>query len=299
MGDTMMTETVPAGGQLYQVRGNNLCLYRAGGGGPTVVFIPGAGMFGLGYYNLHRRTAAVATSVLYDRGGTGWSDEVALPRAAADVATELRDLLLAAGLPGPYVFVAHSLGGIYARRFAQLFPALVAGLLLLDPAHEDYPANEPEAARKAAEAWKNQPMPEFTPEVLEGYRPILGAMYAEWPADIQGPLIDRHLVRFKAGLLESGNVDAIYDEVRNGGSIPVVPTIVYTALGIDATQLAFNTEEVVRAQNQAKLVTNTAYVRAVPGAEHRVLEDASHVAIHTQYPDEVMRGIGDLLARIA
>ena len=35
----------------------------------------------------------------------------------------------------------------------------------------------------------------------------------------------------------SANVDAIYDEVRNGGAVPVVPTIVYTALGIDATQL--------------------------------------------------------------
>jgi pimeloyl-ACP methyl ester carboxylesterase len=292
-----MTDTIPAGGQLYDVGGRSLSLYRAGTGRPTVVFLPGAGMFGLGYYNLQQRTAAFATSVLYDRGGTGWSDDVSLPRAARDVARELHDLLAAAGLPGPYVFVAHSLGGIYARRFAQLYPADVAGFLLLDPAHEDYAANEPEVARKAAEAWKNQPMPEFTPEMLEGYRPILGAMYAEWPAEVREPLIDRHITRFKAGLLESANVDAIYDEVRNGGAVPVVPTIVYTALGIDATQLAFNSEEVVRAQNQAKLVTNTAYVESVPGAEHRVLEDASHVMIHTQHADEVMRALSDVIAR--
>jgi pimeloyl-ACP methyl ester carboxylesterase len=295
----MMTEIIPAGGQRYQVGSNNLCLYRAGSGRPTVVFLPGAGMFGLGYHNLHQRTAAFATSVLYDRGGTGWSDEVPLPRSAAEVARELRDLLAAAGLPGPYVIVAHSLGGIYARRFAQLFPADVAGFLLLDPAHEDYAANEPEAARKAAEAWKDKPMPEFTPEMLEGYRPILGAMYAEWPAEVREPLIDRHIARFKAGLQESGNADAIYEEVRAGGPVPVVPTIVYTALGIDATQLAFNTEEVVRAQNQAKLITNMAYVKSVPGAENRVLEDASHVMIHTQCTDEVMRGLRDVLARAA
>jgi hypothetical protein len=38
---------------------------------------------------------ARATSVLYDRGGTGWSDPAALPRTAAEVATELHDLLRA------------------------------------------------------------------------------------------------------------------------------------------------------------------------------------------------------------
>ena len=293
----MMTETIPAGGQLYQVGNYGLCLYRTGSGRPTVVFLPGAGMFGLGYYNLHQRTAAFATSVLYDRSGTGWSDDVSLPRSAGDVARELHDLLAAADLPGPYVFVAHSLGGIYARRFAQLFPREVAGLLLLDPAHEDYSANEPEVARQAAEAWKNQPMPEFTPEMLEGYRPILGAMYAAWPAEVREPLIDRHITRFKAGLLESGNVDAIYDEIRHGGAVPVVPTVVFTALGIDATQLAFNSEEVVRAQNQAKLVTNTAYVESVPGAEHRVLQEASHVMIHTQHADEVIGALRDVIAR--
>jgi pimeloyl-ACP methyl ester carboxylesterase len=35
------------------------------------------------------------------------------------------------------VLAGHSLGALYARRFAQLFPADVAGLLLIDPGHED------------------------------------------------------------------------------------------------------------------------------------------------------------------
>jgi hypothetical protein len=122
-------------------------------------------------------------------------------------------------------------------------------------------------------------------------------MYAEWPAEVREPVVDRHITRFKAGLLESGNVDAIYDEVRGGGPVPVVPTIVYTALGIDAMQLAFNSEEVVRAQNQAKLATNIAYVKSVPGAENRVLEEASHVMIHTQYADEVIGALRDVIAR--
>ena len=115
---------------------------------PVVVFLPGGGMFGLGYFNIHTLVSELTTSVVYDRAGTGWSDPIPLPRSAAEVAEELRTLLLTADLPGPYLFVAHSLGGLYARRFAQLFPADVAGFLLLDPAHEDYSANEPEIARR-------------------------------------------------------------------------------------------------------------------------------------------------------
>jgi pimeloyl-ACP methyl ester carboxylesterase len=104
-------------------------LYASGTGGPAVVVLPGGGLTGLGYLNLHEQVSQFATSVLYDRAGTGWSDHVPLPRSATEVTDELRLLLRVAGVPAPYVFVGHSLGGIYARRFAQRFPADVAGLL--------------------------------------------------------------------------------------------------------------------------------------------------------------------------
>lgn len=297
---TQQAIEVPSIGRHYEVGGRRFYLHQSGDGRPVVVILPGAGMFGLGYYNIQSKVAELTTSVLYDRGGTGWSDAVALPRSAAAVVEELRNLLRAADLPGPYLFIAHSLGGLYARRYAQLYPDEVAGLLLLDPAHEDFEANQPEVARQAAEEWKKQPMPEFTREMLEGYRPILEGMYAEWPAELRAPLIDKHLdpVKYKTGLLEASNVDALNEEMRAGGPTPTVPVIIYTAMGMDPTQLAFSTEEVIRAQNQAKLTTNLAYIRTVPGAENRVLEDASHLMIHTRRPDAVLQGVRDLLARI-
>ncbi|WP_238570318.1 alpha/beta fold hydrolase [Streptomyces inhibens] len=82
--------------------------------------------------------------MLYDRAGTGWSDEIELPRTATEDADELRSLLRAVGVPVPYLLVGHSLGGAYVRRFAQLFPDEVAGLLLLEPSHEDWDAYLPE-----------------------------------------------------------------------------------------------------------------------------------------------------------
>src|SRR6516164_5963693 len=129
--------------RFYDVGGRQLMLYASGSGGPVVVFLPGGGVTGLGYLNLHEQASRFTTSVLYDRAGTGWSDQAELPRSATDVTDELRSLLRVASVPAPYVFVGHSLGGIYGRRFAQRYPADVAGLLFLDPGHEDYTTQLP------------------------------------------------------------------------------------------------------------------------------------------------------------
>jgi pimeloyl-ACP methyl ester carboxylesterase len=297
---TPPVQDLPPVGRRYDVDGRRLYLHQSGTGRPVVVFLPGAGAFGLSYFNVHDRVAELTTSVLYDRAGTGWSDDVEWPRTAKAVVEELHALLRAAGLPGPYVFVGHSLGGLFARRFAQLFPNDVAGLLLLDPAHEDFEANLPEVARKASEAWKSQPTPEFTPEMIEAYRPILSGMYASWPPDLREAMVTRHLgpARVKTGLVEANNAQQLYDEVRHGGPVPPVPTIVYTAMGIDPAQVVFSSEEVVRAQNQGKLITNEAFARSIPGAESRVLADAGHAMLHIQGLDAVVEGARDLLTRI-
>jgi hypothetical protein len=65
-----------------------------------VVFLPGAGLVGLDSLNIHERVVEVTTSVLYDRAGTGWSDQVELPRSAGEVVVELDEVLRAAGVPG-------------------------------------------------------------------------------------------------------------------------------------------------------------------------------------------------------
>jgi pimeloyl-ACP methyl ester carboxylesterase len=59
------------------------------------------------------------------------------------IRNELQKLLEITDVPTPYVLVGHSLGGLYARHFAQFFPKEIAGLALLDPAHEDYDAFMP------------------------------------------------------------------------------------------------------------------------------------------------------------
>lgn len=79
---------------------------------------------------------------MYDRPGTirytsppaltTRSTPVAMPRTLPGMVSDLRTLLRKAGIPGPYLLVAHSYGGMILRLFAQTHPSDVAGLVLVD-----------------------------------------------------------------------------------------------------------------------------------------------------------------------
>jgi pimeloyl-ACP methyl ester carboxylesterase len=86
----------------------------------------------------------------YDRPGTlrytnpvaitDRSSPVPMPRTAKDVVDDLHAVLAAAHVPGPYVLVAHSLGGLFARLYAQTYPDQVRALLFLDSFPVEIPA---------------------------------------------------------------------------------------------------------------------------------------------------------------
>ena len=89
--------------------------------------------------------AAFARVCAYDRPGTildldhrSRSDLVPMPRSAGDIVADLHALLSAAALPGPYVLVGHSFGGLVVRLYAATYPDEVAGLVFVDAVHEVY-----------------------------------------------------------------------------------------------------------------------------------------------------------------
>jgi pimeloyl-ACP methyl ester carboxylesterase len=288
--------TTPPLGRLYEVDGRRLWLHRSGSGGPAVVFLPGASAVGLDYLNVHDEAAKLTTSVLYDRGGTGWSDPAELPRTAAEVATELRDLLRAADVPGPYVLVAHSLGGAYARRFAQLFGDQVAGVLYLDAFYELTDDYMPERLHLAT---VRQPSP--GPLQLALMRPFMRRMYrrmfASWPEPVRGQLTERHLSPqwWQAGVRERSNMAQLADELRGGGNVPDTPLIAITSLGIDPGMRLLMSGKTLREMNEAKLRLYTTLAGSVTQGENRVLDDARHSTITTDHPGVVVQAIRDLL----
>jgi len=90
----------------------------------------------------------------YDRAGEGRSDKPNQPQTPDAVVADLHRLLELEGIPGPYVLVGASLGGIYVRRFALRYPDLTAGIVLVDSSHEEqynhYAAISPALAERYA-----------------------------------------------------------------------------------------------------------------------------------------------------
>ncbi len=261
-------------------------------------------MIGLDFLNVHNQVSQFTTSVLYDRAGTGWSDQVALPRSAAEVTDELRSLLLVAGVPAPYLLVGHSLGGAYARRYAQRFPDEVAGLLLLEPAVEDFAAHMPkqttlEKLRGVASTLR------LALHYRTVSRDLFQRMFTQWPDSARKPLIEYHLATLRKTFQEwplSERTDeqrsGLLKELSNGGNLPDVPLIVLTALGIDPSMELMISKSYLRKMNDGKRVVYTALAESVPRGEYREVENAGHSTIHTDRPDTVVQAIRDLLDRV-
>ena len=73
----------------------------------------------------------------YDRGGYAWSDPGPMPRSFDQLNLELHTALQKAGVQGPYVLVGQSYGGFVVRAYAERYRNEVAGVVLVDAAHEN------------------------------------------------------------------------------------------------------------------------------------------------------------------
>ncbi len=107
-------------------------------GEPTVVFDSGAGEDHTPWQarNVQQAIAQTHLTVSYDRAGLGQSDESNLPKTAVEQSKQLHALLQNSALPAPYLLVSHSLAGLNARVFADLYPDEVYGVVFVDSSHE-------------------------------------------------------------------------------------------------------------------------------------------------------------------
>jgi pimeloyl-ACP methyl ester carboxylesterase len=121
-------------GRLVDVGGYRLHLSCTGTGAPTVVLLNGLGETSPLWARVNPVIAVTTRVCAYDRAGQGWSDDSPNPADATSAATDLHRLLTAAGESGPFVLAGHSSGGVHALTYTHLYPADVAGVVLLDSA---------------------------------------------------------------------------------------------------------------------------------------------------------------------
>jgi pimeloyl-ACP methyl ester carboxylesterase len=134
--------------------GRRMYLRCAGRGGPTVILESGihdssdvwtlsdAKPPVVGSPAVFRGVARFTHVCMYDRPGTirytnpprltTRSSSAAMPRTLQSMGADLHALLHKAGVPGPYVLVGHSYGGLIVRYYAQRYPRDAAGMVLVD-----------------------------------------------------------------------------------------------------------------------------------------------------------------------
>lgn len=125
--------------KLVKANGHNFNVYLKGfenrkPNTPAIIFENGMGV-DLGNWNTVIEQISKFSPVLaYDRASVGKSEKVFQMPTVKVVAENLKAILHTLDIPPPYILVGHSMGGLYVRAYAGLFPKDVAGLVFIDPA---------------------------------------------------------------------------------------------------------------------------------------------------------------------
>jgi pimeloyl-ACP methyl ester carboxylesterase len=127
---------VSATGGLVDVGGHRLRVDCRGTGLPTVLMDAGLSQPMRTWGTIPAGVAGFTRVCTYDRAGVGESDRGPRPRTSRDIVDELDRLVANAPIPGPYVVVGHSFGGLNMRLFAIRHPGEVVGIVLVDASHE-------------------------------------------------------------------------------------------------------------------------------------------------------------------
>jgi len=137
-----------APGLLVDIGGRRINLHCMGSGAPTVILMAGLSSWSAVWYKVQPGIAQMSRVCTFDRASYGFSDPAPRPQVLSDVVEDLHAALKAGSIPGPYVLLGHSLGGIEVRLYAQRWPQEVVGMILDDTS-------------PAAEGLSNENQPDF------------------------------------------------------------------------------------------------------------------------------------------
>lgn len=291
-------------GQLVDVGGYRLHVLCEGSGSPTVLMEAALWEPGLTWSLVQPKVAAFTRACVYDRAGLGWSEVGPRARSAEVMVEELSTLLRNAGVGPPFVLVAHSWGGILAKLFAHRYGEDVAGMVLVDSAHEEQFLRFPDSIRAAQPAmWEMQmgfleslraaieggelhpgtlPVPPQLPgAAAEAYRAVMANAGAIETMKSELALTESiHAEVRAAGIETLGDIPLVV--LRHGEPIPAFPA----ELGVTSDDM----KQYERTWQELQEAT----ARLSPRGRVGVVEGSGHM-IHHDKPDEVVEAIREVV----
>jgi pimeloyl-ACP methyl ester carboxylesterase len=100
---------------------------------PVIIFQSGMGTPMGNWDPILESVSKMAPLITYDRPGIGESDPIEEMPTIKNVSDRLIKILNYLKIDPPYILVGHSLGGVYVRGFANYYPELLAGIVIIDP----------------------------------------------------------------------------------------------------------------------------------------------------------------------
>lgn len=280
--------TYPAAGRLVDVGGYRMHLDCRGEGSPTVVMDAGLGGSSLDWSLVQADIAGTTRVCTYDRAGMGWSDPSPLPRTPRHIADELHLLLTNAGVPGPYVLVAHSLAGKNVRMFASAHPDEVAGMVLVDARSELVDALTPQAEVEAFGVTLGTQGTLYSVARRIGVARAFGASLAGVPLLPPAIATEMALLMTQADAIDETTKEGLArsadDAALAGATLGSMPLVVIAAAVSMADIPNWSTAQ----QELAALSTRGGLI---------VAEHSGH-AVQLEEPGIVIDGIGQVLAEV-
>jgi pimeloyl-ACP methyl ester carboxylesterase len=271
------------------------------GTGPTVVFSHGFSLNSTIWHHQIKDLSSEIRMVMYDQRGHGYSalppsDDWSLDALAKDLEAVIRD----ASNREPVIVVGHSMGGMTALKYCELFPeaigSRVRGLVLADTTSADLMGGLlPNAARRLQAAV----------EGLEGI--ALRALQGRTENVDTFRKRANNLVYLGTRLMGFGRdpsptqvafVEKLLSEVPSSVWLKLIPAM----LGVDVSRAleAINVPTLVIVGEKDKLTPLAAAERiadSVPQAELVVLKDTGHVPM-LERPDEFNALLRRFVARV-
>jgi pimeloyl-ACP methyl ester carboxylesterase len=272
------TSTSTSDGSRIQVGGREIYLECHGTGSPTVVLQSGFGNAGDIWSVAESSPPPVAAGLapsnrvcVYDRPGTvrvltdsgamsptplaGRSAEAPMPRTGADAVAELHGLLEKAQVPGPFVLVGHSLGGLLNFLYARTYPEQVRGLVMVDT----------------------------TPPALVSLLPAADA------ATLRGQLL-KPPTSIPGYVPEAYDLDVLLSQIDAAPALPTSPAIPAVLLTADKAQTVSDpaSAAMVAATEKVLPEARIKFQAAIPGSRLQPVPGTTHY-IQVERPDVVIQ----------